>query len=181
MEDKLLAVLQEYADGAHIGRVLKTHGISWAWFYKSLRERPREAAQYQAHKKARADMAGHKVMELAEICLEAAPKDENGVLIDKPDAGRVREAGNLLLKMMAKYDPGEYGDKVQVQTDVRLSLTDAIEAGRQRMLRPPCDPAQVIDAECVDITNACTPQASDKQSDTEAIAPILALKDPFEA
>lgn len=166
MRDKVLAAIALYAEGGSIGQHLDTIGLSRADFYGHKRKNPELQALYLEVQEARADMM------VDEAYLLGTDKDLN------PQVARVQ--AEIRLKIAAAFDRRRFGERVQLDTEIKVSLTQAIEEGRRRALRPPCDPATILDAEYTMITDASTPKASDKQSEQPKKAGDPPMLDPFE-
>lgn len=180
MRNKVLAVLSAFAEGGTLRDALSKESLTWQAFYRVLRETPDLMNDYHDHQRNRAEMAGDEILEIAKR-LMSTEKDEKGVLIDALDARRARVAGELLGKMMERYSPDRFGQRMNVQVEAKPNLLEAIEAGKRRSLLPHRNLAQIENAQLIDITPTIPMRATDKQSGERTETPILAAPiDPFE-
>lgn len=161
----MLAAIALYAEGGSIGNHLDTIGLSRADFYSHKRKNPDLHTLYLEVQEARADMM------VDEAYVIGTDRELN------PQVARVQ--AEIRLKIAAAFDRRRFGERLALETEVKVSLTDAIEAGKARMLPPPCDPANVIDTTYTDVPSTCDVHASDKQSDTVPIAQADDDIDPF--
>lgn len=195
MRDKVLAVFQTYSEGGSCRRAREQHEITSAAFYKTLADNPDLDTQYRTIQAARADMSVDRMLELANDCVkspeqliesiaewrgEGLTEDQITVLMRPVDPRHVRVAMDGLRATAEMYDRKRYGQRVAIDTEIKVSLTEAIEQGKQRALRPPCDPALITDAEYTVIPSTCDARASDKQSEESALPAPPAPIDPFE-
>lgn len=166
MRDKVLAVIEAYAAGGTVSAALASVGIDKKPFYKLIRKDPEILALYEACNKVRAHVMLDEAYELGS---------------DKElDPRSVRVMAEIRMKLAALQNPDRFGDRVNVQHDVKPSIISAIEAGKQRALRPPSNLADIIDTTCTEIPTACAAQAADKQSASDEIAGGQATEiDPF--
>lgn len=151
MRDKVLAAIAMYAEGGSIGQHLDAIGLSRADFYSFKRKNPELHTLYLEVQEARADMM------VDEAYVLGTDKELN------PQVARVQ--AEIRLKIAAAFDRRRFGERVALETEVKVSLTQALEDARARALRPPCDPANIIDAEYTAITDASHSQTSDCLSD----------------
>jgi len=194
MRDKVLAVLALFAEGGSCRKAREQVGISSAKFYEIVNSDSAIEAQYRGIQASRADMSVDRMHELAEeicqpveILVETFAKakasgltdEQIAVLIEPRDPRCVRVAMDGLRAAAGLYDRKRYGDKITLEHEAKVSLTDAIHEARTRALRPPCDPANVIDAEYTAITDASPSQSSDCLSDAPAKGPGDDEIDPF--
>lgn len=194
MRDKVLAVLALFAEGGSCRKAREQVGISSAKFYEIVNSDSVIEAQYRGIQASRADMSVDRMHELAEeICqpvemlierfvkakADGLTDEQIAVLIEPRDPRCVRVAMDGLRAAAGLYDRKRYGDKITLEHEARVSIIDAIAVAKARSLRPPCDPAQVIDAEYTMITAASHAKTSDCLSEVQAAAPSDDEIDPF--
>lgn len=154
MRDKVLAVLAVYAEG---GTMKIARGdMRGRDFYKTLRDNPDIDDLYREIQRNRADM----------MVDEAYSLSDDASL--NPQAARERSA--IRLKIAGLYDRKRYGEKVALEIDAGPNLVEAIEAAKRRVLPPPRDLSQTIDAEYTALEPSNTQGATDTQSDEPAPA-----------
>lgn len=155
MRDKVLAVLAIYAEGGTM-RAARGNGITGRDFYKTLRDNPDVDDLYREIQRNRADMMVDEAYALS---------DDDELL---PQAARERSA--IRLKIAGLYDRKRYGEKIGIELDAGPNLVEAIEAAKRRVLPPPRDLSQTIDAEYTALEPPNAQGATDKQSDEPAPA-----------
>jgi len=166
MRDKVLAAIETYAAGGTILKALAQHGVDKDRFYAMLRKDAELFEAYQATWRARSFV-------MLDEAYEIGSDDERD-----PKAARVMS--EIRLKVAALANPDRFGDRVNVQHEVKPSLAGAIEAGKARALQPPRDLAPVIDAEYTMISDASPAHTPDKQSANPQNVPVSADIDPFD-
>lgn len=169
MRDKVLAAIELYAAGGTIERACELADVSNTPFRRLLREDSDVMAKYETAIRARSYVYHDDAYSVA-----AQLGTDEGL-----NAQDARVKAEILMKLGGKINPDRFGDRVNVQHDIKPSITAAIQEGKQRALRPPCDPAHVIDAEYTVITDASQPETSDCLSDAPSIAPGDDEIDPF--
>lgn len=167
MRDKVLAAIAMYAEGGSIGQHLDSLNMRRGDFYAFKRKNPDIHSLYLEVQEARADMM------VDEAYLLGTDKELN------PQVARVQ--AEIRLKIAAAFDRRRFGDRVAVDTEVKVSLLEAITMARTRALRPPCDPANIIDVEYTAIPMASASDPSDCQSEATINAPGPDDIDPFSA
>ena len=170
MRDKVLAAIEVYSAGGTIERALETVGISKTPFRKMLRQDPEIMALYESAMAARSYVFQDDAYKVA---------DEMGT-DDGLDPANARVKAEILLKLAGAAHPDRFGNRVNVQHEVKPSLAGAIEAGKARALQPPRDLAPVIDAEYTMVSDASQAHTSDKQSANPQNVPVSADIDPFD-
>lgn len=169
MRDKVLATIEAYSAGGTIERALESVGISKTPFRRILRQEPEVLALYESAMRSRSYVFQDDAFAVA----DAMGTDEG------LDPANARVKAEILLKLSGAANPDRFGAKLAVQHEVKPSLTAAIQDAKARSLRPPCDPAQVIDAEYTMITDASPAKTSDCLSDAPANALGDDEIDPF--
>lgn len=170
MRDKVLEAIEVYSAGGTIEKALQTVGISKTPFRRILREEPDIMAKYEAA------MASRSYVFLDDAFAVADEMGTDSGL----DPANARVKTDILIKLAGAAHPDRFGNRVNVQHEIKPSISAAIEEGKQRALRPPCDPANVIDATFTEVTNTCLPSTADKQSAVSEKPADPALVDPFE-
>ena len=165
MREKILATIETYAAGGTISAALEANGISKTPFYKMLRQVPEIMALYEAAIKVRGYVMLDEAYEIG--------SDE------KLDPRSVRVMAEIRMKIAALNNPDRFGDRVNVQHEVKPDLQAAIEAGKRRAAIPTRDLAEVIDAEYSVVPPENHPATADKQSGDVSISPSEAAIDPF--
>lgn len=170
MRDKVLAAIEAYSAGGTIEKALQSVGISKTPFRRILKEEPEVMALYEAAMRSRSYVFLDDAFTVADEM-----GTENGL-----DPANARVKAEILMKLSGAANPDRFGNRVNVQHEVKPSIINAIEEGRKRSLRPPCDPALITDAEYTDISAPCALETSDKQSAAPEIASDADAIDPFE-
>ena len=167
MRDKVLAAIEIYASGGTITRAIQEAGLkSLNHFYTTIRKEPEILALYEAAIKGRSFVMLDEAYEIG---------SDNEL-----DAKKARAKAEIRFKIAALSNPDRFGDRVNVQHEVKPSLAGAIEAGKARALQPPRDLAPVIDAEYTMISDASPAHTPDKQSANPQNVPVSADIDPFD-
>lgn len=156
LRNKVLAFFARYAEGGTAREAREQCGLTGTDFYKALRQDAELETLYREIQRNRADMMVDEAYALS---------TDTDIL---PQAARERSA--IRVKIAGLYDRKRYGDKIQLEVDTGPSLTAAIQAAKQRALQPPCDLAQVTDAEYRTISPLIEHDATDKQS-VPAVSP----------
>lgn len=101
------------------------------------------------------------------------------VIPDEPDVQRARLRSENLRWRLSRQFRDQFGDRMDVGVNVTVNLADAVRDAKARALRPARDPADVIDAECVEIPSTCNGGAGDKESGVPvpALIPPLSIFD----
>lgn len=133
MREKFELVLARYAEGGTLLSALKAAQFRHADFYKFLADNPSDKARYYTVQESRADMM---VDEAYEISTD-----------DTKDHRRARVQAEIRLKIAATYDRARFGERVDVNVRGQVDMVAALAEAKARVLRPPRDPAQIIDAE----------------------------------
>lgn len=153
MRDKVLAVLAIYAEGGTM-KAARGNGITGRDFYKTLRDNSDVDDLYREIQRNRADMMVDEAYALS---------DDDELL---PQAARERSA--IRLKIAGLYDRKRYGEKIGIELDAGPNLVEAIAQAKRRVLPPPRDLSQTIDAEYTALEPPNAQGATDKQSDEPA-------------
>jgi hypothetical protein len=147
------------ASGHTVDQAQKMVGVTAYRYTKWLAELPAFEA---AVRRARA------------ILLERRVDDMATVARTEPDVNRARLIIDTDKWLASKLIPKVYGDKLDVTVEHRLDIGEALAAARARaMLRPMCDPADVIEGEIVAAPSVEPPRAVDKQSTLPEIPDIF--------
>lgn len=166
MREKVLAIFKEYSEGGTIRSARDAHGVNGFDFYRLLRQQPDLKALYHQIQEARADMMYDEAYEIS--------TDESKA----PHAARVM--AEIRMKIGQAYDRKRFGDKVSVEVDAGPNLHAALEAAKTRVLLPVRDPAQITDAQYVDITQQSSGETTDQQSVAAPYVLPPGVPDPFE-
>jgi hypothetical protein len=96
-----------------------------------------------------------------------------------PDPARARNRMAIRQWIAGRVAREQWGDRVDVAVDQRVSITAALEAAELRA-RPIRDLSRVIDAESTDLSALPAPTATDNETVASVAAPRHALPDPFD-
>lgn len=167
MRDKVLAAIEIYAAGGTITKAIADAGLkSNTPFYATLRKDPEILQLYEAAMKVRSYVMLDEAYEIGSD--------------DELDAKKARAKSEIRFKIAAMSNPDRFGDRMNVQHEVKPSIAAAIAAGKERALLPQRDPAPVIDTTYTEVSNTYDNVASDKQSDAAPEQPGAIEIDPFE-
>jgi len=169
MRDKVLAAIEIYAAGGTIEKACELANVSNTPFRRLLREDAEIHDKYEMAMRARGFVYHDEAYKVA-----AEIGTEQGL-----NAADARTKADILLKLGGQAFPDRFGNKVAISHEVKPSLIDAIDAGKQRSLRPGRDLTQVIDATYTENTNTYELESSDKQSDKATLPAADGLPDPF--
>lgn len=158
--DVIDAVLAAFATGVPLAKACRDNGIHTPHVYQKMREHPRWASAWPAARELHAAA-------LVEQSTEFADSD--------PDPARARNRMIARQWIAARVAREQWGDRVDIAVDQRVSITAALEAADARA-RPIRDLSKVIDAESADITSLPALTATDNES----VTPRDALPDPFD-
>lgn len=160
--EKVMAVLDLFAEGGSIQDHMKAVGINSRTFYGHVYKNAELDSLYKDIKRGRADMNVD----------EAYRTGMDSTL----DSRRARVRSEILLKIAAFYDRQQFGDKIDVTVDQRVSISGALSEARARALRPGRDLSQVQDAVIVPMQQLSDMRPPDNKSD----APAKPRNNPFE-
>lgn len=93
-----------------------------------------------------------------------------------PDPARARNRMAIRQWIAGRVAREQWGDRVDVAIDQRVSITAALEAADARA-RPIRDLSRVVDAETVELAAIPAPAATDNETGAR---PAPALPDPFD-
>lgn len=109
------------------------------------------ASDYARAQEFRADMWADEIIEISDTA-EDQMKARNQI-----DARRW---------LASKHNQRRYGDRVELNVQQSISISDALTEARARLLRPVSDQPPVIDAQVVDIPRLNGPEPTDTVSDS---------------
>ncbi len=158
------SVLALFATGVPLAKACREHGVSDPHVYAKLRDRPEWAIAWPAARELHAAALVEQAAELAD---------------SDPDPARARNRMHARHWMAGRVAREQWGDRVDVAVDQRVSITAALEAAELRA-RPIRDLSRVIDAESADNAAIPTLTATDNESAASAAALRHALPDPFD-
>jgi hypothetical protein len=158
------SVLAMFATGVPLAKACREHGITEPHVYQKLRDHPRWSARWPAARELHAAALVEQAAELAD---------------SDPDPARARNRMHARHWMAGRVAREQWGDRVDVAVDQRVSITAALEAAELRA-RPIRDLSRVIDAESADNAAIPTLTATDNESAASAAALRHALPDPFD-
>lgn len=161
MRDRVLAAIATYQEGGTVQAALKHHRISWAQFYKCLKENSDVETEYRKVQTNRADMYVDS--------LEDVPTEVE-------DVRRARVKLDALMAKAKFYDRARFGDKVDVNVNGTVSISGALEAAKSRALPPPRNLGKVIEGQCIELNSIPQGGAPDKVSGARPVEP--ASSDP---
>ena len=163
VREKVIRAIEIYAEGGALQTARDGLGLSGRDFYRAL-DRDVDLKQlYYDTQRGRADMMYDEAYVIS---------TDSGL---NPNAARVM--AEIRMKIGQAYDRKRFGEKIGVEVDAGPNLQAALEAAKSRALLPGRDLGKVIDAQCVDITQQITKDATDTQS---GAAPKAPLPDIFE-
>lgn len=125
-------ICERLADGEPLRAICRDEGMpAWRTVYDWLTENTDFAARF-----ARARELGHDAIAEDTIAMIDEPpgrtETEHG---DKVDPGHVQWQKNRVeqrLKLLAKWSPKKYGDKLEIDAKVEHSVTDRLTRARKR-------------------------------------------------
>lgn len=165
MREKFEIALAAYAEGGTVKSALKSAGIASGDFYKYMASNPQDKARYYAVQEARADMMMDEAYALSTD--------------DEKDPRRARVQAEIRMKIAATYDRARFGDRVDVNVRGQVDMIAALADARARVTRPTTDPAPVIAADYVEITDAFTIGAPATASDASGdMVPMKQAQSP---
>lgn len=166
MRDKVLEIIEEYADGGTIKEVLKKFRMHPSTFYKLRKIHAELEDAFIAAREFRGETDGDEVVSIA----------------DDPDIDpqRARNMIDARKWRASKHYPKVYGDKQTLEIDTGPNLMDAISAAKQRALPPGRNLEEVQDAQYVELPTQSTSEATDEQSDVPPKEAQPAAIDIFE-
>lgn len=151
MREKFELVLARYAEGGTLKTAMREARTNPAAFYAFLAANPSDKTRYYTVQEARADM-------MFDECYELSTDAEI-------DPRRMRAAADIRMKIGAAYHRERFGERVDVNVSGQVDMVAALAEAKARILRPLCDPAQIVDAEYTAIPAPNAFEASDMQSD----------------
>lgn len=151
MRDKVLAVIAAYAEGASVKKAMRELGVQPRAFYQLMASDVELGNLYEASKTARAEILVDEVITISDDA-EANPN-------------RARNQIDARKWAASKLRPQMYGDRLIQELDIGPNLVEAIAQAKQRLLPPPRDLSQTIDAEYTALEPPNAQGATDKQSD----------------
>lgn len=172
LREKVERVLDAFAEGGPITRIMRDMGVRRGDFYKGLQQNPDLELRYEQMRRDGADMALHECVEIATDLVSGGKEGTSG----RSDHRAARAAADILKGIAEKWDPKRYGAKLAVENTQVLDLAGAIEAAKLRALRPRCDPELIVDADYKEIS---TPKPIEPP-DSQSVSPASPAVDPFE-
>jgi hypothetical protein len=142
------SVLDQFAAGIPLAKACRDHNIANPAIYAKMREHPRWMAKWAAARELHAAALVEQAARLAD---------------DDPDPARARNRMHARHWIASRIAREQWGDRVDVTVDQRVSITAALEAADAR-LRPIRDLSRVIDAENVAIPAFPALTATDNES-----------------
>lgn len=107
------------------------------------------------------DVAVARAREMAQdVYVDKLPE----IARDVVDVQRARLMCDNIKWTAARIRPRLYGDKVDVNLTATVDIAEALATARSRVLRPMCDPADIVDGEIVDPQGKNDVGSVDKQS-----------------
>lgn len=110
-------VCARVADGEPLAQVCREMGLGLTTWYDWARERPEVAAAIARAREAGYDMIAMETLRIADTQVEAIIEKStaNGIEITRQDAlGHRKLQVETRLKLLAKWDPKRYGDRLAV-------------------------------------------------------------------
>lgn len=159
---KVMRVLDLFAEGGSLQDHMKATGVNSRTFYGHVYKDPELDSLYKDIKRGRADM---NVDEAYRTGMDSAL-----------DSKQARVRADILMKIAAFYDRQQFGDKIDMTIDQRVSVSAPLAAARARALRPGRDLGQVQDAVIVPMQQLSDMRPTDKQSGV----PPKPRSNPFE-
>lgn len=161
--ERVIRTLELFAEGGSVQDHMKACGVNSRTFYGIVYKDNELDALYKEMKRGRADMN-------IDECYKISMNQEL-------DSKRARVQAEILMKLAAFYDRPQYGEKVDVTVDQRVSVSAALSAARARALKPVRDLAGVIDAEIVQPQQLTDQRPIDSKSVETVEAPRI---NPFD-
>lgn len=159
--DVIRAVLATFSTGVPLAKACREHGVTDPHVYQKLRDDPRWSKAWPAAREMHAAALVEQAAELADT---------------DPDPARARNRMHARHWMAGRVAREQWGDRVDVAIDQRVSITAALEAADARA-RPIRDLSRVVDAETIDLAAIPAPAAPDNETVSR---PAPALPDPFD-
>lgn len=138
------------AAGLSVENACKRAGITEYRYTKWLADLPAFAT---AVYRARAIIVDRRIDRIAHVAA------------NEPDVNRARLIIDTDKWLASKLIPKVYGDKLDVNVNATIDISEALAAARARVVsRPICDPADIVDGEIVDPQGKNDVGSVDKQS-----------------
>ncbi len=80
------------------------------------------------------------------------------------DVKRARLLSDNLKWLLAKLKPEQYGERLDVKIDQKVSIRAALEAADARLVRPMCDQAEAVKGQVIDVAYKIVGKPADAQS-----------------
>lgn len=151
---KAEAVVDRVGEGASLRQALMDIGLSTSAFGDALASVGSLALKYSRIREVLAD----------------AMVDDARLIADDPniDPQRARNMLDIRKWTASKHHARVYGDRIDLNVVQQLSVLDAMNAARGRLLPPMCDPVEAVDAEVIPAIADNTATAPDVVSDALA-------------
>lgn len=162
--DVIEAVLAAFATGVPLAKACRENGITSPHVYQKMRDDPRWSAAWPAAREMHAAALVEQAAELADA---------------DPDPARARNRMHARHWMAGRVAREQWGDRVDVAVDQRVSIVAALEAAEGRV-RPIRDLSNVIDAESTDLSALPALAATDNETVERESAAPAALPNPFD-
>jgi len=154
------SVLAMFATGVPLAKACREHGVTHPSIYQKLRDHPHWSTHWPAAREMHAAALVEQAAQLAD---------------SDPDPARARNRMHARHWAAGRVAREQWGDRVDVSVDQRVSIVAALEAADAR-LRPIRDLSRVIDAESADV--AALPALA--STDNETVERPSDLPNPFD-
>ena len=124
-------ICDQIADGTPLRVICRTEGMpAWRTVYHWLEERPEFAARFARAREIGFDAIAEECLDIADAVEYDTVKTEGGDRANTEWITRSRLRVDTRLKLLSKWDPKRYGDKLETTVkggpaNVMLSATDA--------------------------------------------------------
>jgi hypothetical protein len=157
--DKTMRVIDAVASGMPLGRALQANDLQARTFHRTIARDKEACLQYSQAREIQSDIAVDEAVEIA---------DDPNI-----DPQRARNMIDVRKWRASKHAPRTFGDRVDVNFQGSISVSDALAEARQRLATLPGSfQPLVIDATVIDTIGV----SHDEPSDTESDAPGPALQ-----
>lgn len=126
------AICQQLADGVNLREICRAEGMpAWRTVYHWTEENPKFAAAIARARVSGYDAIAHETLEIADTPLEGVESTikANGDVEEKRGdmLGHRKLQIETRLKLLAKWDPKRYGDKIAIGGDADNPLTVTVQ------------------------------------------------------
>ena len=156
------AVIELLLSGVPLRQAVSQCGFTPRTFNRRLCADRDAALAYSRAQEFKADLLADEIIDIADT---------------SEDAAKARNQIESRKWVASKYNSKRFGDRIDLNVTQTIDIGSTLEEARGRYLRPMRDPAQIIEAQAIELPSINAPRPSDKE--LEKPEPITGEPDIF--